>query len=71
MSKSSPSIQMLDDAIYQELGLQEPADLEAFYNALATLVSRWLLVRSQYPDMEAIKLFAKVQAYVARPERFL
>jgi hypothetical protein len=33
------------------------------------LLSRWLLARSEYPEMEAIKLFAKVRAYVAQPER--
>jgi hypothetical protein len=31
----------------------------------------WLLARSEYPEMEAIKLFAKVRVYVAQPERFL
>jgi hypothetical protein len=46
------------------------AESEAFYHALATLLSRWLLARSEYPEMEAIKLFAKVRAYVAQPERF-
>jgi hypothetical protein len=30
-----------------------------------------LLARSEYLKMEAIKLFAKVRAYVAQPERFL
>jgi hypothetical protein len=44
---------------------------EAFYHALGTLLSRWLLARSEYPKMEAIKLFAEVRAYVAQPERFL
>ena len=65
------SIQMLDTAIWKELGVEEVAESEAFYHALATLLSRWLLARSEYPEMEAIKLFAKVRAYVAQPERFL
>ena len=65
------SIQMLDTAIWKELGAEEVAESEAFYHALATLLSRWLLARSEYPEMEAIKLFAKVRAYVAQPERFL
>ena len=65
------SIQMLDAAIWKELGAQEGAESEAFYHALGTLLSRWLLARSDYPEMEAIKLFAKVRSYVARPERFL
>ena len=65
------SIQMLDTAIWKELGVEEVAESEAFYHALATLLSRWLLARSEYPEMEAIKLFAKVRAYVAQPERLL
>ena len=64
------SIQMLDAAIWQELG-EKANDAEAVYHTLGTLLSRWLLARSQYPEMEAIKLFAKVRAYVAPPERFL
>ena len=64
------SIQMLDTAIWKELGVEEVTESEAFYHALATLLSRWLLARSEYPEMEAIKLFAKVRAYVAQPERF-
>ena len=65
------SIQILDAAIWTELGKQEDAEAEAFYNALGTLLSRWLIARSDYPEMEAIRLFAKVRAYVAKPERFL
>jgi len=65
------SIQMLDTAIWKELGVEEVAESEAFYHALATLLSRWLLARSEYPEMEAIKLFAKVRVYIAQPEHFL
>ena len=65
------SIQMLDTAIWKEPGVEEVAESEAFYHALATLLSRWPLARSEYPEMEAIKLFAKVRAYVAQPERLL
>ena len=65
------SIQMLDAAIWQELGGEKAHDAEAVYHTLGTLLSRWLIARSEYPEMEAIKLFAKVRAYVAQPERFL
>ncbi len=65
------SIQMIDTAIWQELGGERANDAEAVYHALGTLLSRWLLASSDYPEMEAIKLFAKVRAYVAQPERFL
>jgi hypothetical protein len=64
------SIQMLDAAIWPELGREKADDAEAVYDTLGTLLSRWLLARSQYPEMEAIKLFAKVQAYVAQAGTF-
>jgi hypothetical protein len=56
------SIQLLDNAIWTELGAQHDAESEAFYHALGTLLSRRLLARSEYSEMEAIKLFAKVRA---------
>jgi hypothetical protein len=62
------SIQMLDAAIWQEVGGEKAHDAEAVYHTLGTLLSRWLLARSEYPEMEALKLFAKVRAYVAQPE---
>jgi hypothetical protein len=34
------SIQMLDTAIWKELGVEEVTESEAFYHALATLLSR-------------------------------
>ena len=65
------STQLLDHAIWTELGSRNDAEAEAFYDALGTLISRCLLARSDYPEMEALRLFAKVRAYVAKPERFL
>ena len=65
------SIQLLDMAIETELATAKEAEAEAYFRALGTLLSRWLLARSDYPEMEAIRLFAKVRAYVAQPERFL
>jgi len=44
------SIQMLDTAIWKELGIEEVTESEAFYHALGTLLSRWLLARSEYPE---------------------
>ena len=49
---------MLDAAIWKELAAEEVSKSEAFYDALGTLLSRWMLARSQYPEMEAIKVFA-------------
>jgi hypothetical protein len=43
------SIQLLDMAIGTELGTAKEAEAEAHFHALGTLVSRWLLARSDYP----------------------
>jgi hypothetical protein len=50
---------MLDTAIWKELGVEEVAESEAFYHALATLLSRWLLARSEYPEMGSGANFKK------------
>jgi hypothetical protein len=71
MSQQPTSIQIFDAAICKELDVQILSEPEAAYGALGTLLSRWLLARSEYPELEAIRLFAKVKAYLAQPERFL
>jgi hypothetical protein len=48
------SIQIIDTAIRTELGTHEDAEAEAFYNALGTLLSRWLIARSDYPEDASI-----------------
>jgi hypothetical protein len=66
------SVQMLDAAIWQGAWWRESQRCRGdLPYAPARSLSRLLLARSEYPEMEAIKLFAKVQAYVAQPERFL
>jgi len=39
------SVQLLDAAIWREIGTEEPQPAPAFLGALAALVGRWLLVR--------------------------
>jgi hypothetical protein len=41
---------MLDAAIWQELGGEKAHHAEAVYHTLGTLLSRWLLARSDYPE---------------------
>lgn len=65
-----PAFKCLDAAVLKELGDAEGAESAAFCKALSTLLSRWLLTRSPYPEMEAIKLLATVHN-VTQPERFL
>ena len=55
------SIQMLDAAIWKELAAEEVAESEAFYDALATLLSRWLLARTSWIRS------TRISAYVLPP----
>ena len=60
------SIQLLDAAVEQEretLGRPQPAV------ALASLLARWLLVRSDDPHIDVVGLFAQAHAYVANSDR--
>ena len=39
----------------------------AFLDALSRLVGRWLLVRSDAPEMDAVTVLCKARGYIARP----
>jgi hypothetical protein len=43
------SVELLDAAVWQEIGTEDPQPASAFIEALASLVARWLLVRSETP----------------------
>ena len=68
MIQGPTSIQLLDAAVEQEresLGRAEPVV------ALASLLARWLLVRSDDPHIDVVGLFAQAHAYVQKPDRLL
>jgi hypothetical protein len=60
------SVQLLDAAIWREIGTEEPQPAPAFLEALAALVERWLLVRSAVPEMDAVTVLCKARGYIAR-----
>ena len=65
------SIQLIEAALWRELGSNEPQSADVLRLALADAVSRWLLVRSESPDIDALKFVCRVKANIAQPERFL
>jgi len=68
MIQEPTSIQLLGAAVEQEremLGRPEPAV------ALASLLARWLLVRSDDPHIDVVGLFVQAHAYVANAETLL
>jgi hypothetical protein len=65
------SIQLIEAALWRELGSNEPQSDDVLHQALADAVSRWLLVRSESPDIDALKFVCRVKSNIAQPERFL
>jgi hypothetical protein len=65
------SVQLLDAAIWREIASNEPQPPEAFTEALSRLLARWMLTRSQAPQMETLTALCKTHAYVLNPEKIL
>jgi len=65
-ARSLTSVELLDAAVWREIGTEDPQPPAAFIEALSRLVGRWLLVRSETPDMDAITLICKARGYIER-----
>jgi len=52
------SVQLIEAARWRELGSTEPQSQDVLRQALADAVSRWLLIPSETPDIDALKFFA-------------
>ena len=59
------SVQLLDAALWREIGSEEPQPAPAFLEALAALLGRWLLVRSAAPEMDAVTVLCRARGYIA------
>src|SRR6516162_522748 len=60
------SVELLDAAVWREIESEEPQPRAAFVNALAAIVGRWLLVRSDAPDMDLITVMCSARGYIER-----
>jgi hypothetical protein len=56
------AVQLLDAAIWPEIGSDEPQPQEAFIEALSRLLARWMFTRSQAPEMETLTTLCKTRA---------
>jgi hypothetical protein len=63
------SVQLLDAAIWREIGTEEPQPAQAFLEALSTLLGRWLLICSTALEMDAVTVLCRVRGYIARHGR--
>ena len=60
------SVELLDAAVWREIASEEAQPAAAFLDALSCLVGRWLLVRSDAPEMDAVTVLCKARGYIAR-----
>jgi hypothetical protein len=60
------SVELLDAAVWRELRTQDAQPASAFVEALSRVVARWLLVRSETPEMDAMTLVCRARGYIAR-----
>ena len=60
------SVELLDAAVWREIGTQDPQPPAAFIEALSRLVGRWLLVRSETPEMDAMTLVCRARGCMSR-----
>ena len=62
------SVELLDAAVWREIGSEEAQPASAFLEALSRLVGRWLLVRSDAPEMDALTVLCKARGYIAQQD---
>jgi hypothetical protein len=60
------SVELLDAAVWREIGSEEPQLAGAFVDAVASLVGRWLLVRSDTPEMDLVTVMCRARGYIER-----
>jgi hypothetical protein len=60
------SVELLDAAVWREIGSDKPQPPAAFVAALASLVGRWLLTRSETPEMDLVTVMCRARGYVER-----
>ena len=60
------SVELLDAAVWREIGSEEPQPQAAFLEALSAIVGRWLLVRSNAPEIDLVTVMCRSHAYIGR-----
>jgi len=59
-------LELLDAALRHEIASEDRQPPAAFLEALAALVGRWLLIRSEAPEMDAVTVLCKARGYISR-----
>ena len=58
-------------AIWREINSDQPQPREAFIEALSRVLARWMLSRSQSPELETMTTLSKTRSYVVSPDKIL
>ena len=62
------SVELLDAAVWREIGSEEAQPRSAFLEALSRLISRWLIVRSEAPEMDVLTVLCKARGHIERQD---
>ncbi len=69
-AKRLTAVQLLDAALETEAG--GPPGSEALrQQVLARLLARWLLARSDAPEIDVLRVCSQARTLITKPERFL
>jgi len=60
------SIELFDVAVWREIGSQDAQPASAFVEALSAILGRWLLVRSETPEMDLMTVMCRARGYIER-----
>ena len=60
------SVELVDAAVWREIGSEEPQLPETFVVAIAALLGRWLLVRSDTPQMDLMAITCRAWGFIQR-----
>jgi hypothetical protein len=60
------SVELLDAAVWREIGSEKPQLPATFLHALSAVVGRWLLVRSDAPEMDLVTVMCRARGYIER-----
>jgi hypothetical protein len=65
-AKPLTPLELLNAALWREIGSEETRKPEALVEALSTLVGGWLLAHSETPEMDAVTLLCKARGYISQ-----
>lgn len=65
-AKPLTPVQLLDAALWREIGSEAAQPPTTFLETLSALVGRWLLLRSEAPEMDAVTVLCKVRGYISQ-----